>query len=166
MRERRLEGVVVGSGDPGLLKIALGRGRRQFIADVPIEYFPASVPRLPNSRFIAVVLGREFVRVASSDPTIEDQMRWVLNADWDPLGVADERDNEYDMYIGGIYLLLASDTPEHAIAAHLLSIEVEGMRLKGTPMNQLLEVAAKLRKLQLPLRVKQPQIVRSPDKSR
>ena len=34
--------------------------------------------------------------------TIQDQIRAVLNSDWDPIGVADIVDDEYDMYIAHI----------------------------------------------------------------
>lgn len=59
-------------------------------------------------------------------------------------------EDEYDMYIGRIYSLLASDASEQTIASHLLSIEIERMGLGGRPINQLLKVATGLRKLQLP----------------
>jgi hypothetical protein len=84
---------------------------------------------------------------------IQDQIRSVLNTDWDPIGVVgDGINDEYDMYIGRIYSLLASGASEQAIAEHLLSIELErmGLGLTGTSMNQVLKVAAKLRQLQLP----------------
>jgi hypothetical protein len=109
--------------------------------------------RLPNAQFVAVVEGRELVRVESAGHiwlAIQDQIRSVLNIDWDPIGIADIVDDEYDMYIGRIYSLLANNVTDQVIAGHLVSIEVERMGLGGTPMNQLLKVAAKLRKLQLP----------------
>jgi hypothetical protein len=31
--------------------------------------------------------------------TIQDQMRVVLNGDWDPIGLADIVDDEYDTYV-------------------------------------------------------------------
>jgi hypothetical protein len=68
-----------------------------------------------------------------------------------PIGVAHSIGDEYLGYIAGIYSLLASDISEQVIAEHLLSIEVEWMGLAGTPMDQLLKVSAKLRKLQLPI---------------
>jgi hypothetical protein len=152
MSERRLEAVVIGPGKPGLVKVALGRGDRQFVVDAPIGLLQPSL-RVPNSQFVAVVEGRELLRVESAGRiwlAIQDQIRSVLNADWDPIGVADIVGDEYDGYIGRIYSLLASDVSEQAIAGHLLSIELERMGLEGTPMNQLLKVTAKLRKLQLP----------------
>jgi hypothetical protein len=150
--ERRLEAVVVGPGRPGQLRVALGQGENKFVADVPIELLQSSL-RMPNSEFVAVVSGREFVRIEPAGRvwlTIQDQIRAVLNADWDPIGVADIVEGEYDMYIGDIYSLLATDSAEQIIADHLLRIELERMGLTGTPMSQLLRVVANLRNLPLP----------------
>jgi hypothetical protein len=150
--ERRLEAVVLGPGRSGQLKVALGRGQNQFVADVPFDLLLPSL-RMPNSEFVAVVKGRELIRIETAGRiwlTIQDQIRAVLNSDWDPIGVAGIVDDEYDMYIGHIYSLLATNTAEHAIAKHLLGIEIDRMGLTGTPMNELLRVAANLRSLQLP----------------
>jgi hypothetical protein len=150
--ERRLEAVVLGPGKPGQLRVALGRGEHQFVADVQFDLLQPSL-RMPNSEFVAVVNGRELVRIETAGRiwlTIQDQIRVVLNRDWDPIGVADIVDDEYDMYIGHIYSLLATDSAEQTVADHLLRIELERMGLIGTPMNQLLRVAANLRELHLP----------------
>jgi hypothetical protein len=152
MNERRLEAVLLGPGKPGLLRVSLGRGDKKFVADVPFDILPPPL-RLPNSQFVAVVDGRELVRVEPDGRTwltIQDQVRSVLNADWDPIGVADINDGEYDRYIGHIYSLVASNASERTIAEHMLLIERERMQLQGTPMDQLLKVAAKLRSLPLP----------------
>jgi len=145
--------MVIGPGKPGILRVSLGRGQGQFVADVPFEKLEPSL-RLPNSHFVAVVEGRELVRVEPAGRiwlTIQDEIRPVLNTDWDPIGVVGDGINgEYDMYIDGIYSLLLSGAAEHAIAEHLRSIEVDRMGLTGTPMDQLFKVATKLLKLQLP----------------
>jgi hypothetical protein len=151
--ERRLEAVVIGPGKPGILKVALGRGQGEFVADVPLEKLEPSL-RLPNSQFVAVVEGRELVRVEPGGRiwlAIQDEIRSVLNTDWDPIGVVgDGINDEYDMYIGRIYSLLLSGASEQAIADHLRSIEVDRMGLTGASIDQLCKVAAKLLKLQLP----------------
>jgi hypothetical protein len=152
MHERRLEAVVIGPGKPGVLRVALSHGREQSVVDVPFERLHPSL-RLPNSRFVAVVESCEVIRVEPAGRvwlTIQDEIRSVLNTDWDPIGVADVIGDEYDMYIGRIYSLLIGGASEQAIAEHLLSIELERMGLTGTPMNQLLKVASKLLQLQLP----------------
>src|SRR5271155_1083845 len=125
--ERRLEAVVQGPGRPGQLRVVLGRGQHRFVAGVPIELLQPSL-RMPNSKFVAIVVGRKFVGVEPTGRgglTIYDQIRAILNRDWDPIGVADEDDDEYDGYIGDVYSLLEIDAPEEAIADHLLRIERE-----------------------------------------
>jgi hypothetical protein len=150
--ETRLEAVVLGPGKPGQVKVALGRGQNQFVADIPIELLQPSL-RMPNSEFVAVVNGRDLVRIEPAGRvwlTIQDQIRAVLNTDWDPVGVADIVDDEYDMYIGHIYSLLVTGADEQAIVDHLLWIELERMGLTGTPMDRLRRVVANLRNLDLP----------------
>jgi hypothetical protein len=150
--ERRLEAVIVGPGAPGWLKVMFGRGRNRYVIDVPVERIPSSL-RLPNSRFVAVVAGRDFVRVETAGRAwleIQAQIRSILNTVWDPIGVAQTVDDEYDDYIAGIYWLLQSGASEEMLAKHLRSIEVKQMELRGSSMDKLLAVAAGLRKLQLP----------------
>jgi hypothetical protein len=150
--ERRVEAVVVGPGAPGLLKILFGRGRHQYMRDVPADRIPASL-RLPNSCFVAVVAGSDLARVETAGREwieIQDQIRTVLNAAWDPIGVAADVDDEYDSYIAGVYSLLQGGASAEILAQHLKSIEVEDMEYRGSSMNKLLAVAAGLQKLQLP----------------
>ncbi len=152
MSERRLEATVIGPGASGWLKVSIGRGHGQFVADVPVDRLPMSL-RLPNSRFVAVVEGRELVRVESAGGTwleIQDQIRSVLNGSWDPIGVADEVSDEYDGYIGALYGLLQRESADDPIVEHLRRIETERMGLKEPLRDRLLEVVAKLRQLELP----------------
>jgi hypothetical protein len=133
--ERRLEAVVIGPGKPGQVRVALGCGERKFVADVPFDMLHPAL-RMPNSEFVAVVSGRDFVRVEAAGRiwlTIQDQIRVVLNGDWDPIDVADTVDDEYDMYIAQIHSLLATNSTEQTIAEQLLRIECERMGLPGTP---------------------------------
>jgi hypothetical protein len=153
MGERRLEAVVVGPGAPGFLKVAFGGDDHRFVADVPADRLPFSL-RLPNSQFVGVVEGRDLIRVESAGWAwlgIQDQIRAVLNANWDPIGVAEDVDDEYDGYIGGIFSLLQSNASVDAIAEHLSRIEVERMGLASSPFTELRKVAVKLRTLQLPV---------------
>jgi len=150
--ERRLEAVVLGPGRTGLVKVTLGRGQQQFVADVSVELLHPSM-RLPNSTFVAVVNGRDLVRVEPAGLvwlTIQDQIRNVLNSDWDPIGVADIVDDEYDEYIGHIHSLLTKDAGEQNIAEYLSWVELERMGLTGTPMSQRLMVVRNLKNLHLP----------------
>src|SRR4029077_14608723 len=94
--EGRLEAVVVGPGKPGFVRVALGRGEHQFVTEVGVERLHASL-RMPNSEFVAVVSGRDLVRVEPAGRvwiTIQERIRGVLNRDWDPIDVADVVDDE------------------------------------------------------------------------
>ena len=150
--ERRLPAVVVGPGKPGQLKVAVGRGEQQFVTDVSAELLGSSLT-MPNSEFVAVVEGREVARVEPAGRAwlvIQDRIRVVLNRDWDPIGVANMVDDEYDMYIGRIYSLLVNGSSDRSIAEYLLSVETERMGLTATPLERLLEIASTLRTLELP----------------
>jgi hypothetical protein len=150
--ERTLEAVVLGPGKPGQLKVAIGLGQHRFVDDIPFELLPPSL-RTPNSEFVAIVNGRTLVAIEPTGRvrlTIYDQIRVVLNRDWDPIGVANEVDDEYDGYIGDVCSLLATNAAEQAIADLLLGIEKGGMGLAGTPTSQRLRVATNLRSLRLP----------------
>jgi hypothetical protein len=152
VHERRLEAVVVGPGAPGWLKVTFGRDSGRYVIDVPVERIPSSL-RLPNSSFVAVVAGRDFVRVEPAGRAwieIQHQIRSVLNAAWDPIGVRNTVDDEYDGYIADIYSLLQSGASEEMLAEHLRSIEVKQMASRGSSMNKLLAIAGRLLKLQLP----------------
>jgi hypothetical protein len=59
-------------------------------------------------------------------------------------------DDEYDMYIEHIYSLLAANAADQEIADYLLWVELERMGMTGTPLKELLGIAAKLRSLLLP----------------
>ena len=150
--ERRLEAVVLGPGQPGKLKVTFGRGQQQFVADVPVALLDPSL-RVPNSEFVAVVKVRDLVRIEPAGRiwlSIQNQIRNVLNSDWDPIGVADAVDDEYDMYIGQIHSLLAKKSSREYIAEYLLWVERERMGLTGTPANHRLQAARNLQSLNLP----------------
>jgi hypothetical protein len=107
----------------------------------------------PNSQFIAVVQGGDFLRVETAERAwlvIQDRIRAVLNANWDPIGVAEEVADEYDSYIGVIYSMLRRGISPAKLAAELLEIETVSMGLSGLPEGRRLEVARKLLALELP----------------
>jgi len=151
--ETRFAAVVLGPGKPGQLRVTLRRGQEQFVVDVAAELLYPSL-RMPNSSFVAVVAGREILRVEPAGRAwlnIQDQIRAVLNRDWDPIGVVgDGIDDEYDMYIGQIQSSLTKVSSEQEIAEYLLWVETERMGLTGTPITQRLQVARNLKKLHLP----------------
>jgi hypothetical protein len=151
--ERRLEAVVLGPGRPGHVQVTLGRGQQQFVANVPVGLLGPSL-RLPNSEFVAVVNGRDIVRVEPAGKSwliIQNQIREVLNRDWDPIGVANVVDDEYDGYIGRIHSLLSKQASDKEISDYLLWVEVEQMGLTCTPEDERFLVARNLQNLRLPV---------------
>ena len=61
-----------------------------------------------------------------------DGIREIL-LQWDPIGVADvpEAQDEYDSYIGKLYVLLIRHESQQAIVDHLWRVETEHMGLSG-----------------------------------
>jgi hypothetical protein len=148
MSERRVEAQVLGPGPRGYLRVRVAE--REW--DVPVDRLPSAL-RIPNSRFVAVVEGRELLRVELAGREwieVQDRIRAVLNRDWDPIGVADDAADEYDGYIAGIYSMLRNDASTAELAAHLLRIEVDSMELSGLSAERRLEVARRLSALELP----------------
>lgn len=108
---------------------------------------------MPNSTFVAIVRGREVVAVDDDGAKwlkVDDQIRSVLNAEWDPIGVAGAVSDEYDAYIAGILSVLESSAGRQVIADHLCIIEKDWMGLSGSSRQELLSVAETLRRLRLP----------------
>ena len=143
---------MVGPGASGSIKVSIGRGRGQFVADVPADRLPGSL-RSPNAQFVAVVEGREVVRVEPAGASwleIQDLIRSVLNTSWDPIGVAGDSPDEYDGYIGGLYTLLRREPVDDVIVEHLRAIEVERMGLGEPSRDHLRSVVSQLRQLKLP----------------
>ena len=101
VRNVRIEAVVVSPGAAGLLKVMRRQGRDERIIDVPAHKLPPAL-RMPNSHFVAVFGGPDIIRVETAGPAwleIQNQIRTVLNRDWDPIRVAGVVEDEYDIYI-------------------------------------------------------------------
>jgi hypothetical protein len=144
---------IVGPGATGFVRASyrLEPADTVFI-DVPSEHLPVNL-RVPNSTFVAVIFGRNLVRVEPDGEKwleIQDRIRDVLNRQWDPIGVADIVEDEYEGYIGEIYGLLKSGSSEAEIAEHLRSIEADKMELRVSPLEKLRSVAESLHGLDLP----------------
>lgn len=79
----------------------------------------------------------------------QQQIRSVLNAEWDPLRVADSVADEYDGYIFGLYTMLRHGDSIEDIAQHLLKLEGQmgGVGFNGIEL--LREIADKLSRLEL-----------------
>jgi len=77
---------------------------------------------------------------------IQDQIRSILVADWNPIGVADipEAVDEYDSYIGGIYRLLSSKASMEEVARHLHNIVTSSIGLSSQGPEDHRDVAQKL----------------------
>jgi hypothetical protein len=153
MGERRIEAAVAGPGAPGHLKVAFGDRDKQFVVEVPADRLPMTL-RLANSQFVGVVEGRDLIRVEPAGRAwleIQDRIRSILNTSWDPIGIGNDVDDEYDGYIGHIHSLLQNGSSVDSIAEHLSRIEVEGMKRAGSRPSRLREVAGELRNLQLPV---------------
>jgi len=78
---------------------------------------------------------------------IRTAIREVLMRDWDPIGVKDEpmAADEYDMYLGDIYGLLAREAPETSISAYLREIEIKRMGFADFQTPHRLDVARALK---------------------
>jgi len=77
---------------------------------------------------------------------IRREIRRVLMAEWDPIGVNDipQAADEYDSYMAGVYELLERGASEAEISAHLREIEVERMeKVDGTGQPLMPDTARK-----------------------
>lgn len=91
---------------------------------------------------------------------IQAAIATVLAEDWDPIGVRDvpEAVGEYEMYVGGIYRLLASGTRPRQLAEYLAAVERVRMGLERVEAAALLPVAEKLWRLNVRLAPSPPAI--------
>ncbi len=88
---------IIGPGARGFVRASdrLEPDETVFI-DVPSEHLPPNL-RLPNSTFVAFIVGRDLVRVETDGEAwleIQDRIHEVLNQQWDPIGVADIVEDE------------------------------------------------------------------------
>ena len=88
--------------------------------------------------------------------SIEDAIRQILLHEWDPIGIADvpEAADEYNMYIGGIYGLLASKADVARVAQHLAAIQTDRMGLPADPAD-VMHVARRLTALDVSVKARQ-----------
>ncbi|HEY3332439.1 MAG TPA: hypothetical protein VGK19_20585 [Capsulimonadaceae bacterium] len=77
------------------------------------------------------------------------KIRKILLDVWDPIGVRTEplAQGEYDMYLGGIYMLLVGSATDPDIVEHLRKIETDRMGLRGQSEEPLRTVVGALREL-------------------
>jgi hypothetical protein len=91
---------------------------------------------------------------------IQTAIARVLMEEWDPIGVRDEPQaaGEYDMYVGGIYRLLATGASPDQIAKHLAAIERDRMGFERSHAGMVRDVAEKLARIDVRLRPPRPAI--------
>ena len=77
---------------------------------------------------------------------IQAEIREVLLKQWDPIGVADEPNaqDEYDSYVGFVYLLLRRGATSEEIATHLARVQELEIGLPAD-MSEVRQVADALR---------------------
>lgn len=83
---------------------------------------------------------------------ISEAIRDVFVLDWDPIGVMGDPEwprDEYDSYIGEVYAMLVRGESAEFIARHLCFIEHRLMGLNTLPDANRLDVAAKLKAIDL-----------------
>lgn len=103
--------------------------------------------RIPNAEFVVVTVGPKFLRVEPDGTwwlTRQHEVRKVLNRDWDPIGVSECVDDEYDGYIADIHHLCVHAGEATVIADYLAWVEQNQMGLRGRPRTALESVATKL----------------------
>jgi hypothetical protein len=156
MGEVRIPARTLGPGAPGFVRVALVAShvpaRRRLVVDVRAETLPPAL-RTPNAEFVAVVRGRDVLRVEPAGAVwieIQDRIRPVLNTSWDPIRVAGVVEDEYDSYIAPIYALLRSGGSEELVMGLLASFETKSMGLNPSAPARLRTVAEELLGLTLP----------------
>jgi hypothetical protein len=79
---------------------------------------------------------------------IRQQIRRVLLGSWDPIGIKDEPNaqDEYDGYIGRLYELLVSDSPDAEIVEYLYWSAYQNMGLETT-REHMIPTLQELRKI-------------------
>jgi hypothetical protein len=74
------------------------------------------------------------------------RIREVMNAKWDPIGVADQAPDEYDDYIGRVAAMLRDGASDAELFAYLNWAETVHMGLPGNP-GRLHHVIAAIREV-------------------
>ncbi|MGD9561874.1 MAG: hypothetical protein AB7F88_06615 [Pyrinomonadaceae bacterium] len=88
-------------------------------------------------------------RTAARALAIYDSIRQVLTDEWDPIGIANERDigDEYDAYIAPVYRILVGTRSENDLTECLSRIERELIGTGPANAEQLIPLARRLLKL-------------------
>jgi len=145
MRKLRVPAEVIGPGPTGGLIVHI---RKRDVV-VPAEQLPEPL-RTANSQFVAIVSGRELLGVEADGAgwlRLQDEVRTILNADWDPIGVADLAPDEYDDYIGPLCEMMQAEATAGELVDFLRLVETQRMGLKASPTLKLFTIAELLLRL-------------------
>ncbi len=82
---------------------------------------------------------------------IQDAIGNVLNKYWDPIGVSDIVEDEYEMYVGPVYRVLAGSRSEEEIVSYLSHVETKMMGFAGPDLDRIRVVARRLLELDVRL---------------
>jgi hypothetical protein len=82
---------------------------------------------------------------------IQDSIRQVLYRDWNPIGVSELPENEYDSYIAPVYRILVGSRSEQELIESLFRIERDTIGMPCKSPEQLRSVARKLLELDVRL---------------
>jgi hypothetical protein len=82
---------------------------------------------------------------------IKADIRRVLMAVWDPIGVRDvpQVQDEYDGYIDGVYDFLIDRSSDHDIETHLWRIGAETIGMSGATKSHMTDTVSALRQISL-----------------
>jgi hypothetical protein len=88
----------------------------------------------------------------SESGRVRDQIRHILLNVWDPIGVRDEPNaqDEYDGYVGKLYELLVTKTPDAELIDYLHWAAHDQMGFDAATKSDMVETVEALRKISLP----------------
>jgi len=82
---------------------------------------------------------------------IQDSIRQILYHDWNPIGISELPENEYDSYIAPVYRILTGRRSEQELIECLFHIERDAIGMPCQSPEQLRPVARKLLELDVRL---------------
>ena len=75
---------------------------------------------------------------------IQDSIRQILYHDWNPIGVSDLPEDEYDSYIAPVYRVLVGSRSEQELIDCLFRLERDAIGMSSESPEQLRPVARRL----------------------
>jgi hypothetical protein len=142
-------GCEIGVEDGTSVFIILVPDIEQLVSPFPIdrEMYAAWGMAFPGDS----VKGRAFTKERQESDRITESIRNILLLDWDPLGVNQPApQDEYDIYIGGIYRLLSASASKAELAEYLRQLEITQLETVTNQEHRDM-VAEKLKQLDVPV---------------